>query len=59
MEDAKVTAKWADLGISGRQMVRDLWQQKNLGKFDGSFTSEVPAHGAIMVKIGTPNRTDW
>ena len=55
----KVTAKWSDLGISGKQVVRDLWQQKNLGKFDGSFTASVPAHGAIMVKIGTPDRTDW
>ena len=59
MEKQNVTAKWSDIGIHGKQLVRDLWQQKNLGKFDNSFTASVPGHGAIMVKIGTPNRTDW
>lgn len=54
-----VTAKWSDLGIPGSQPVRDLWQKKDLGSFYGSFTASVPAHGALMIKIGKPNRTDW
>jgi len=49
---AKVTAKWADLGISGKQPVRDLWRKKDLGTFDGSFSAEIPSHGAMMVSIG-------
>lgn len=49
---ATVTAKWSDLGLNGRQPVRDLWQQKDLGAADGSFAAEVPAHGAVLVKIG-------
>ena len=28
---AEVTAHWTDLGLSGEQPVRDLWQQKDLG----------------------------
>src|SRR5262249_21260321 len=32
-EAAKVTARWSDLGLTGSQPVRDLWQQKSLGKF--------------------------
>jgi hypothetical protein len=36
-------------GISGSQTVRDLWQQKDLGTFDRTFTAKVPAHGAVML----------
>jgi alpha-galactosidase len=48
------TVKWSDLGISGSQNVRDLWRQKDLGQFDGSYSIEVPRHGAALVKIGSP-----
>ena len=51
---ATVTATWSDLGISGPQPVRDLWVQKDLGTSDGSFSAEVPGHGAVLVKIGRP-----
>ncbi|MEW6201805.1 MAG: NPCBM/NEW2 domain-containing protein [bacterium] len=59
IERAEITVKWSDIGISGGQPVRDLWQQKDLGMFDGSFTAAVPAHGALLVKIGKPKTTDW
>jgi alpha-galactosidase len=49
---ATVTAKWSDLGLTGRLPVRDLWQQKDLGASDGAFATEVPSHGAVLVKIG-------
>jgi len=39
--------------------VRDLWLRNDLGRSDGSFAASVPAHGAVLVKIGTPNRMDW
>jgi alpha-galactosidase len=54
IEAARVTVKWADLGLSGRQPVRDLWQQKDLGAFTGELATTVPAHGAMLVKIGQP-----
>ena len=46
-----VVAKWSDLGLSGEQSVRDLWRQKDLGKFDNSFTERVARHGAALVRI--------
>jgi alpha-galactosidase len=55
-ERAKVTASWSDLQLHGRQPVRDLWQHKELGARDGAFAAEVPAHGAVLVKIGRPKR---
>ena len=48
---ATVTARWADLGVSGPQTVRDLWRQKDLGVFDGAFAAEVPRHGVVMVRL--------
>ena len=40
-DDAKITAKWSDVGVTGKQAVRDLWRQKDLGEFDGEFTATV------------------
>ena len=50
----EVTARFEDLGLSGTQPVRDLWQQKDLGEHTDGFTVEVPRHGAVMVKVGSP-----
>ena len=51
---AKVTVKWSDLGLAGKQNVRDLWRQKDLGKFKNEFTAEVPRHGVVLVKVSLP-----
>jgi alpha-galactosidase len=53
---APVTATWKELGIRGAQRVRDLWLHRDLGRFTDRFTTTVPAHGAVLVKIGTPKR---
>jgi alpha-galactosidase len=50
-EEQEVTVKWSDLGIAGGQTVRDLWRQKDLGKFTDEFTVSVPRHGVVLVKI--------
>jgi alpha-galactosidase len=50
-EPAKVTAKWADLKLSGEHAVRDLWRQKDLGKFGSEFSMTVAGHGAEMLKV--------
>jgi alpha-galactosidase len=46
-----VTANWADLNLSGKLRVRDLWRQKDLGAFDGRFETEVPRHGVVLVRL--------
>jgi alpha-galactosidase len=48
---ATVTAKWADLRLNGKQKVRDLWRQKDMGTFGGEFKAEVPRHGVVLLKI--------
>ena len=48
---AKVTATWSDLGIRGKQLVRDLWRQRDLGNFDDKFEALVPSHGVALIKV--------
>lgn len=48
---SRVAARWSDLGLSGRQRVRDLWRQKDLGVFEGKFEAMVPTHGVVLVKV--------
>jgi len=31
--------------------VRDLWRQKDLGDFEGEFSTAVASHGVVLVKI--------
>ncbi|MGD8328251.1 MAG: NPCBM/NEW2 domain-containing protein [Acidobacteriota bacterium] len=52
--ESTVTVSWADLGISGTQPVRDLWMHEDLDDASGGFSTEVPRHGVVLVKIGTP-----
>ena len=49
--EQKVTARWADLGLSGKQIVRDLWRQKDRGQFEGEFSAPVGRHGVVLVRI--------
>jgi alpha-galactosidase len=50
-EPATVAAKWADLGVTGRRIVRDLWRQQDLGTFDGKFEAAVPRHGVVFIRL--------
>lgn len=57
-EQTVVTAKWSDLGLTGSQPVRDLWLHKSLGTHQDQFSIAVPAHGAVLLKIGKSVRKD-
>ncbi len=49
---AVVKAAWSDLGLKGAQKVRDLWAHAGRGSFTGEYAAQVPAHGAVLVKVG-------
>ena len=50
-EVRKVRVTWNELGISGKHKVRDLWQKKKVGKFNGHFEVSLNPHGCGMYKI--------
>ncbi len=47
----KVTVKGSDLGFTDMFKVRDAWRQSDLGEFAGSFETEVPFHGVVLLRI--------
>ena len=51
-----VTVKWADIGLQGKQPVRDLWLWKDLEAAEGALTVDVPGRGAVLLKIGAPSK---
>ena len=50
-QPARLAVSWTELGISGKQRVRDLWRQNDLGKFNHEFKTEVPRHGVMLVRL--------
>jgi alpha-galactosidase len=49
-----IAVKWSDIGLSGKQAVRDLWLHQDAGSFDDGYSVLVPAHGIVVIKVGTP-----
>jgi alpha-galactosidase len=39
------------LSLSGKQKVRNLWSQQNMGTYNDRFESDVKYHGVVFVKI--------
>jgi alpha-galactosidase len=50
-DEAPVTANWTDLGLQGKQVVRDLWRQQDLGVADQQFQASVPRHGVVLLRL--------
>jgi len=55
-EPNAVQVTWEKLGVSGKQKVRDLWRQKNIGTYKDGFEAVVRPHGVVLVRI-QPERT--
>ncbi len=51
-----ITVYWPELGLTGPQPVRDLWLHRNIGTLRSSYAVVVPAHGAVLLKIGKPDK---
>ena len=46
-----VSIDWSLLGIHGRQRVRDLWRQRDLGQFEDRFAADIPRHGVMLARF--------
>ena len=54
---ADAAVQWSDLGLSGKASVRDLWAHKDLGAFPSGYSTELPAHGSVLLKVS--GDYDW
>jgi len=50
---AEISVAWEDLGYPAHlsAAIRDLCEKKDLGRFAGKFSANVPAHGVAMVLV--------
>ena len=48
---AKVTARLADIGVTGKCKIRDLWAHADRGEATGTHTAEVPSHSVVLLKL--------
>jgi alpha-galactosidase len=48
-----MTANWNEIGYPSHlnAKVRDLWKKKDLGRYSGKYSVEVPSHGVVMIKV--------
>ena len=53
---ADVTVAFTELGLTGPCAVRDLWQRTDLGIVKDRFSTPLPAHGAVLVRIGNATK---
>lgn len=47
----EITVNWEQLDIKGSQAIRDVWRQKDLAIAGKSYSSPVPAHGVLFLKL--------
>ena len=45
-----ITADWNLLGLKGKQKLRDVWRQKDIGVYRNSFSANVRSHGVVLIK---------
>jgi alpha-galactosidase len=52
-EDSPMEVRWPEIGYTAGldALVRDLWRHEDLGSFRGVYSTSVPSHGVVMLRI--------
>jgi alpha-galactosidase len=48
---ANISVTWSSLGIAGAATVRDLWARTELGSMASQYSTSVPSHAVVMLRI--------
>jgi alpha-galactosidase len=51
LEIMPITAYLRDIGIGENAWLRDLWARKDLGRYNEKYTTVVPGHGVVLIKV--------
>ncbi|MFI3321740.1 MAG: glycoside hydrolase family 27 protein [Rikenellaceae bacterium] len=54
-EKQSATVDFTSLGLSGKQLLRDVWRQEDIGTYSDSFSAVIPRHGVVVVRAKTVN----
>jgi alpha-galactosidase len=47
----KITLHFNQIAAGAKAKLRDLWEHRDLGSFENTYTAEVPKHGVVMLKV--------
>ena len=50
-DGVKITAPLAKLQLQGKWVVRDVWRQRDLGQFSSEYSTDVPRHGSVLLRL--------
>jgi alpha-galactosidase len=50
-DEAKISVKWADIGVPAKRKVRDLWLHQNIDAKAPEYSVTVPGHGVVMLRV--------
>ncbi len=50
-KDTQGSVTWKNLGLRGKQKVRDLWRQTDVAESEEGFTTQLAPHGTRLIKI--------
>jgi alpha-galactosidase len=50
-EKATMEVSFDEIGLTGKQLFRDLWRQIDMGVFENKFGADITPHGVSMVRI--------
>lgn len=46
-----IRARWADVGVTGPQHVRDVWRERDLGVLAAGYDAVVHRHGVVLLRL--------
>jgi alpha-galactosidase len=50
-DEAKISVKWADIGVSAKRKARDLWLHQSVDAKAPEYSVTIPAHGVVMLRV--------
>lgn len=52
-KEKEITVHWKEIGFDGEAVlrVRDLWKKEELGYFQGFYSTLVPSHDVVMIRV--------
>lgn len=51
--EQKIAVSWHEIGLcpDAEPTVRDIWARKGLGRVKGTFSSSVPSHDVVLIRV--------
>jgi len=46
-----IAVAWNEIGVTGKQRIRDLWRQSDLGVFDETFKAPLGRHDVLLIRL--------